>query len=196
MKRITLLAVTTASAATLAIPAFAGSLAAPKMEPAVTAPAPVQTPAPVMTNDWTGGYVGLGLGYDKAKSSPGASGSSGVGSLFAGYNYDFGKFVLGGEVGASKMHANYGAGTLKQTYDAKLKGGVDMGRTMVYGALGATHAQNVHGVGKLIGVGLDYQLTHNIVVGGEADYTMYSNGVANGTDLKNTQLQARVMFKF
>lgn len=192
MKRIHLLAVATSAATVFAVPAFAGNLKAPTPEPPVTTPAPV----PVMTSDWTGGYVGLGLGYDKAKSSPGSSGSSGIGSLYGGYNYDFGKFVLGGELGVGKMHAGYGAGTLKTTYDAKLRAGMDLGQTLVYGALGASHAQHVHGVGKLIGVGLDYKLTDHILVGGEADYMMYSNGVAPGTDLKNTQLQARVTFKF
>jgi outer membrane immunogenic protein len=194
MKRMTLLAVTAASATAIALPALAGNLKAPAPEPQVMPPAP--TPVPMATSDWTGGYVGLGLGYDKAKSSPGTSGSSGIGSLYGGYNYDFGKFVVGGELGMSRMHAGYGAGTLQTTYQAKLKGGMDLGRTMVYGALGAAHAEHVHGVGKLIGVGLDYRLTDNILVGAEADYTLYNNGVAAGTDLKNTSLQARVSFKF
>lgn len=196
MTRKIIVALATTAAAGFALPALAGNLKAPAPEPQVTAPAPV-APAPVMNGDWTGAYVGLGVGYDHAKSSPDVgSGSSGVGSIFGGYNYDFGKFVAGGEIGASKMHAGFGPNTLTSSYDAKLKGGMDLGRTMVYGAVGAVHGEHVHGVGKLIGVGLDYKLTDNILVGGEADYTQFNNGVASGTDLKNTSLQARVSFKF
>lgn len=196
MKRITLLAITTASASALALPALAGNLQAPKPEPQVAAPAPVAV-APMMTSDWSGGYVGLGFGYNKAKTSPDVgSGASGIGGVYGGYNYQFGKWVVGGEVGVNKMHSGYGADTLKTTYDAKLRGGYDLGSSMVYGTVGASHSEHVHGVGKLIGVGMDYKLNEHMIVGAEADYTLYNNGVAPGTDLKDTSLMARVTFKF
>lgn len=194
MKRIMHIALATATASAFALPALAGNLRAPQPEPEVT-PAPVAVaPAPVV-GDWTGGYAGVGLGWDQAKSDA-HKGTSGIGSVFAGYDYDFGKFVLGGELGANKSHASYGTGTLKTSYDAKVRGGVDLGKTLVYGALGAAHADGVHGVGKLIGVGVDYKLTDRILVGGEADYTQYNNGAGAGNDLKNTTLEARVSFKF
>ncbi len=197
MKRNLIVALATTSAVAFAIPAFAGNLKAPQPEAPVAVPAAAPVQAAPIGSDWTGAYVGLGLGYNHASTSPDVgSGTSGIGSVFGGYNYDFGKFVVGGELGMGRSHTGYGSGTMKTSYDAKVKGGVDLGRTMVYGALGAAHTDGVHGVGKLIGVGMDYKLTDNVLVGGEADYVGYSNGVAPGTDLRNTQLQARVAFKF
>lgn len=194
MKRIMHLAIAATAASALAVPAFAGNLTAPKTEPQVMAP-PAAAPAPAMpTSNWTGGYVGVGLGYDSANGPQ--TGNSGVGSVFAGYNYDFGKFVLGGEIGANKAHAGWGPHTLTNSYDAKIKGGVDMGRTLVYGAVGAEHADNVHGTAPLIGVGVDYKLTENILVGGEADYTHFKNADNAGNSLNNTRLEARVSFRF
>lgn len=196
MKRILQIALAAGLGSAFAVPALAGNLTQPKPEPQVApAPAPVVTaPAPA---DWTGGYAGVGLGYSKAKTSPDVgSGSSGIGSLYGGYNKQFGNFVVGGEVGLNKAHSNYGTGTLKTSYDAKLRGGYATGKTLIYGALGAAHADSVHGVGKMVGLGVDYKLTDKVVVGGEADYTAYKNGVASGTDLKNTTVQARVSFLF
>ncbi|MBI1217843.1 MAG: outer membrane beta-barrel protein [Rhodobacteraceae bacterium] len=196
MKVFTLVAVATTAATGFALPALAGSMQQPTVEAPVAVP--VQ-PAPVqMSNgDWTGAYVGMGLGYDHASTSPDiGSGSSGLGSVFAGYNYDFGKFVLGGEVAANKAHANWGGDTLKSTYDAKLRGGVDLGKTMVYATVGGEHADGVHGIGTMVGAGVDYKLTDRVIVGGEAGYTKYNNADGAGTDLKNTTLTARVAFKF
>ncbi|MDE3081354.1 MAG: outer membrane beta-barrel protein [Paracoccaceae bacterium] len=195
MKRIMHLALAATAASALAVPAFAGNLAAPKVEPQVAAPAAAApAPAAMPAGDWTGGYVGVGLGYDSANGPK--TGNSGVGSVFAGYNYDFGKFVLGGEIGANKAHAGWGPNTLTTSYDAKLKGGVGMGRTLFYGAVGAEHADNVHGTAPLIGIGVDYKLTDKILVGGEADYTHFKNADNAGNSLNNTRIQARVSFRF
>lgn len=196
MKLLTLVALATTVSTGLAVPALAGNLQKPVPEAQVVAPAPI-APAPMQTGDWTGGYVGLGLGYDHASTSPDiGSGSSGRGSVFGGYNYDFGKFVLGGELSANSAHANWGANTVKATYDAKLRGGVDLGRTLVYATVGGEHADGVHGVGTLVGAGVDYKLTDRVILGGEFDYTKYKNADNAGTDLKNTTLTARVAFKF
>jgi opacity protein-like surface antigen len=193
MKLLTLVALATTG---FALPALAGSLQQPAPEAQVAVPAPM-APAPMASGDWTGGYVGFGLGYDHANTKPDiGKGSSGLGSLFGGYNYDFGRFVLGGEVSANKSHANWGGNTLKTTYDAKLRGGVDLGKTLVYATVGGEHADGVHGVGTLVGAGVDYKLTDRIILGSELDYTKYGNADKAGTDLKNTTLTARVAFKF
>ena len=196
MKRIRHLAIVATAASAFAVPAFAGNLAAPQTEPPVAAPA-APTPAPVVApvTDWTGPYVGLGLGYINANGPQ--TGDSGQGSLFAGYNYDFGNFILGGEVGVNQADANWGGTNKLQTsYDAKVKGGVGFGRTMVYGTVGAQWADHVHGTGTLVGIGADYKLTDSILVGGEADYTHYGNADNAGNSLNNTTLMARVAFKF
>lgn len=196
MKVFTLVALATTAATGFALPALAGNMTQPTVEAPVATPAPVQQ-VQMANGDWTGGYVGVGVGYDKATTAPDiGSGSSGTGSIFGGYNYDFGKFVLGGEVAANRAHANWGAGTVKSTYDAKLRGGVDLGKTLVYATVGGEHAQGVRGVGTLIGAGVDYKLTDRMILGGELDYTKFNNADSAGTDLKNTTLTARVAFKF
>jgi opacity protein-like surface antigen len=196
MKLLTLVAVATTAASGFALPALAGNMTQPTVEAPVATPAPVQQ-VQMANGDWTGGYVGFGLGYDKATTSPDiGSGKSGMASIYGGYNYDFGKFVLGGEIAANKAHAGWGADTLKTTYDAKLRGGVDLGKTLVYATVGGEHANGVHGVGTLLGAGVDYKLTDRIILGGEADFTKFNNADNAGTDLKNTTLTARVAFKF
>ena len=144
MKLITLVALATTAVTGFALPALAGSLQQPVAEAPVAAPAPA-APVQMASGDWTGGYVGLGLGYDHAGTTPDiGSGSSGLGSIFGGYNYDFGRFVLGGELSANKAHANWGADTVKSTYDAKLRGGIDLGKTLVYATVGGEHADRGH----------------------------------------------------
>ena len=92
-----------ASAAVLASTAFAGatyagSLAEPVVEPVMTAP----VPAPDLGGDWTGFYTGLQLGYSDAEVDNGLEGDNGSYGFHAGYNYDFGRFVLGGELDYDK----------------------------------------------------------------------------------------------
>ena len=196
MTRKLIAALAATAAAGLAVPAFAGNLSQPKVEAPVAQPAPVAA-APMMTGDWTGAYAGLSMGYNHATTSPSiGSGSSGQAGIFGGYNYQFGRYVVGGEVGVNKAHANWGGNTLKTSYDAKLRGGVDLGKAMVYGTVGAKHAQDVHGVGTILGAGVDYKLTDRIILGGEADFTRWNNADNAGTDLKDTTLTARVAFKF
>lgn len=64
------------------------------------------TPAPVETytgGDWTGFYAGGQLGYADIDGTGAADGSGGTYGVHGGYNYDFGQFVLGGEVDYDKL---------------------------------------------------------------------------------------------
>ena len=196
MRKNTFIALATvASASMLTIPAFAGSLAAPAAEPVVT-PAPVVAAAPAF--NWTGAYVGADLGYNHAK--PCESGSSGAGGVFAGYNYDFGQWVLGSEVSYNKTHSGVSKGYVSSTSNVKVRGGYDFGRTLVYGTTGYSHAElkdngGDDGNGWLIGAGVDYAITDHLIAGGEVDYAKYHNEV-NDNKLKDTQVVARISYKF
>ncbi len=202
MKKLTVLA-TAMTAAMLSAPAFAGNLNAPKAEPevAMPAPAPVATPAAF---DWTGGYIGANLGYNNTSSNATASGNGAIGGLFAGYNYNLGHFVVGGELSADAANIGLkGGGKLSSLTALKLRAGVPVGsNTLVYGTIGAVQGSgNIAGAsithtGGLIGAGVDYAMTDHWVVGGELDYSRISNADKAGTNLENTSLLARVSYKF
>lgn len=151
---------------------------------------------PALAGNWNGAYAGLGVGADHAKTSPAQmSGTSGLASVYGGYRHDFGRAVLGGEVGVSKTHA-LGASSMSNLYDAKLTAGYDLGRTMVYGALGVAHAKNIHGIGETMGIGIDHAIGAHTTVGLEATHMFFNNGVASNMDLKNNLVQAKVGYRF
>ena len=201
MKKLSVL-VTAMSAAMLSVPAFAGNLNAPKAEPEVAMPAPAPVAAPPAF-DWTGGYIGANLGYNNVSSNATASGNGAIGGLFAGYNYNLGHFVLGGELSADAANIGLnGGGKLSSLTALKLRAGVPMDRTLVYGTIGAVQGSgNIAGAsitrtGGLIGAGVDYAMTDHWVVGGELDYSRINNADKAGTNLENTSIVARVSYKF
>lgn len=187
----------------LAAPAFAGSLDQPVTEPAIEA---VPQIAPVNTGgDWTGAYAGVQLGFGKVTSTGTAlEGQGALGGVHAGYNHDFGKLVLGGEVDWDKAKADLssGAGTLESIARLKLKAGADLGRVMVYGTAGVAQANATVGgaslsdTGVFGGLGLDYALSDKWVVGGEVLRHNFGNFDSSGIDLNATTVTARASLKF
>ena len=80
-----------APVALAALPAFAGSLDEPIVAPIPAAPVVVATGP-----DWTGGYIGAQLGYgDVDTDVDGVDGDGLIGGLIAGYDFDFGSYVVG-----------------------------------------------------------------------------------------------------
>ena len=199
MKKIAILTM----AGLMAAPAFAGSLDAPLVEPMIEPVA--AAPAPMMGGDWTGAYVGAQLGYGKATSTGTAlEGNGALGGVHAGYNYDFGKLVVGGEIDWDKANIDLsaGAGTLDSVARLKLKAGADLGRVLVYGTAGVAQANATVGgaslsdTGYFGGVGLDYALSDKWVVGGEVLGHRFSNFDSTGINLNATTVTARASLKF
>lgn len=166
--------------ALLAAPAFAGNLQEPVVEPIIAAPVQVQ---PI--SDWTGFYVGAQAGYGDVSSIDagdsdlanysdffdvgdgfvqGASLSpdGGLGGLHAGYLYDMGQWVIGGELdydwgnlkdstttsiigvdGDDEFVVGNASADLKvkDIARAKLLVGYDMGDGLLYGTAGAFRAK-------------------------------------------------------
>lgn len=197
MKRIvTLTAAATATAALLGAPAFAGGLSEPVVEAPVATPAPVPMPTPVAVSDWTGGYAGLSLGTAKIDAD-GDDDSSGTYGLFAGYGYDFGQFVLGGEYEYQGIDdLNVSGVDVDNTQRLKLRGGYDAGPALLYVTAGAERADTSTGDvdGRFAGVGVDYKLTEQFAVG--AEYLAHDYDEVNGVDADGDSFALRGSFRF
>jgi outer membrane immunogenic protein len=197
MKKLVPLAV----AAVLAAPAaFAGSAAAPLVEPQIAAPAAPAMPASV---DWTGPYAGVTLGFARTRWDEGRESHAG-GGAHIGYNSDMGNWVVGGELGlAPGFDQTIGDREIKWGAAARLKAGPKFGpggNTWGFGSLGLAHVRSddVNGGdrqnsnGWLVGVGASHMLQNNVIVTGEINHSRF-NGES---DFRSTGVALGVSFRF
>ena len=214
-----------------AVPAFAAGPVPVFEEPVVMVPETVMDPSA----DWTGGYVGAQLGWGWASGDSflefddlddvydidvDLDGNGLVGGFTAGYRYDFGQWVVGGEVQYDWAGVDFDefdinsdeievdvdleeeAGSLDQIWRLKAIAGFDVGRTLVYGSAGWAHASgeaggnDQSGEGWVVGAGADYALTESLAVGGEFMYHQFSDYGGVGADVNFTTLQAKLTYRF
>jgi len=196
MKKTTLAAVTALTTGALAVPAFAGNITPPPAEPVITTPTPVST---YSATDWTGGFVGGQIGYGDL-SGGGLSGDGVVGGVTAGYDYDFGNFVLGGAVDYSGTDITIGGNDVDSLARLKVRGGYDTGMGgLVYGQLGAVRADVANvgdDTGYLVGVGYEHMLNDNVSVKGEVNYHEFENFANTGVTFDATTAEVGVNFRF
>jgi len=183
-------------AAFMAAPALAGNVTEPAPEPVVAAP-----PAPV-TPDWTGFYGGGQLGWAWVDTNVGGvDGDDIIGGIVAGYDYDFGNWVVGGGLDYDFADVDL-SGTnvaLENVFRAKLRGGYKIGRGLAYGTGGYAYADTNNlgsDDGWFIGGGYEHLVTDNISVGGEVLYHEFDNFDGSGIDVDATTLQARATYRF
>ncbi len=189
-----------AAVTAIAMPALAGGLADPVIEPVL---------APVIVapgTDWTGPYVGVQLGYGDLDASGAATdqGSGVIGGLTAGYDYDFGQFVLGAGVDYdwADIDLDSGAGQLDNVARVKLRGGFDAGNALIYATGGAAFADATIGGtgfsdnGWFAGGGVEVMVTESFSVGGEVLYHQFDNFDSTGIDIDATTIQLRGLFRF
>lgn len=192
-----------ATATLLGAPAFAGGLADPAPEPVI---APVEQTVVSTDGDWGGAYVGAQLGFgDVDSNGAGLDGEGAIGGIHAGYLFDYGNFVAGAELNYDVSNIDLGtvAGDqLDSVARLKLIGGADLGRTLLYGTVGAAYAEaSVGGVdlsdnGFFAGLGAQYALSDQWSVGGEYLYHQFDDFDATGVDFDVQTLQAKVSFSF
>ena len=191
------LAFATLGASLFAVTAHAGGYVAPVVEPA---PAPIVTPVVTNVSDWSGFYAGLQYGQGDADFSfdgDSVSNDFDAYGLHAGYNRDFGQFVLGGELDYNRIDLDdAGEGDL-----VRLRGraGYDLGRFLPYVSLGAAHidADDLSETAFTYGIGADFKVTERVTVG--AEYTRQDfDDVADlsGVDLDTDMVQLRASFRF
>lgn len=192
-----------ALAVATAAPAFAGSLSQPAVDNSAVAPAidPIDLMDAQMSTDWTGGYIGLGLGSTNVGGDVDGDGTT-LG-LHAGYNMDLGDFVVGGELAYNPMDVEFDGGAGDFTsMTAKVRGGYDMGTVLPYVSLGVqrgtidTAGGDLTDTGMVYGVGVDYMLNQSMVLGGELSRASYDDFDGTGADVDTTTLGVRLSMKF
>ncbi len=137
--------------------------------------------------DWTGFYVGASVGYGFSADNIFLDGDDygldgGVAGVFGGFNYDLGQIVLGVEAafhGAAISNNTSTSGngydyTVNSITDVKARVGLDLGDFLVYGVGGGSvstyktlYYESYSEYGINVGLGIDYKMTDNIVVGVE-----------------------------
>lgn len=183
------------AAAFTATGALAGSVDAPAPDPVIVQP----TPAPVSYGgDWTGPYGGLTYGNLDAQAGGFTDNDLTFGG-FVGYDYDFGDFVVGGEYEYQDGgDVNLGGVDVDNVQRLKLRGGYDFGRTLVYATAGAAQVDTSIGdaTGAVGGVGIEYKVTDNFTVGGEALGHNFNDVGGTGVDAQAQTFNLRGAFRF
>ena len=184
--------------------------------------APMMAPVATAYN-WTGFYAGLDAGYSWGNvdaSSPAVSNFDADGFLlgaFAGYNYQFGSIVAGGEADIEWTNADGdsdGDSFLEKNWQGSLRGrvGYAIDRFMLFGTAGlaiadfdgdASAALDGHDsgteLGWTVGAGVDVAVTDNIFVRGEYRYADYGKVISNGgqhLDFNDHTVRLGVAYKF
>ena len=183
--------------------ASAGGLSEPVNPAPVTVPAPVVA-APVYGNDWTGFYAGGQLGYGNLQSDGFDEDIDGATyGVHAGYLYDFGSLVVGGEIDydATNIEDEVADVTLDSVARAKLKVGYDAGSFLPYLTGGVAQASvsgatELEDTGTFAGLGMDYAVTDSIRVGAEVLQHSFEDFDDSGLDIDATTASARISFSF
>ena len=179
--------------------------------------------------NWSGFYVGANAGYGFGRAQ--LSGNvvldqdiKGVlGGVQAGYNYDFGGFVLGveGDFQFADLKYTETVGGTTSTFSVdrfgtvRARAGVAVDRFLPFVtggvaiANGKVRAENAGGVvldvnqtsvGWTLGAGLEYAVTDNVTVKAEYLYTDFGKATFAGTNVdfaaKSNIVRAGVNFKF
>lgn len=173
--------------------------------------------------DWTGFYVGGQVGWmeveypTRSPAVPGGVLYDGNGSAFgfhAGYNHDFGDFVLGGEVSVDFPSVDIDITPTGRPAPrevdyfavAKFKAGYDAGRFLPYAVIGyasqdfkdtgalAAGSQTFDGVAY--GVGVNYRVGPNLIAGVEALWFDLDPSNTSFLTSEGTMLSLRLSYKF
>ncbi|ATF18307.1 outer membrane protein [Phaeobacter gallaeciensis] len=151
--------------------------------------------APGFAGDWSGFFLGASMA--RVQAAPSERGSVSASGLHLGYDHDFGRVVLGGEVEVDRSGRVRSDLTEEQTRRIKLRAGYDMGETLGYLTIGsarnetATDSDN----GAVYGLGLSYSLNRALRVSGEYLHQDASDGAAVQAPSRDI-LSIRASFQF
>lgn len=149
--------------------------------------------------DWTGFYAGINAGYGASDATSVVGPLNPHGPMIgvqAGYNYDFGKFLLGveGDLQWSGVKGTHTGPAITSTAaldyfgTLRLRGGLPLDRALPYVTAGVSFGQitgtstfgpgytsTAHGFGLAAGVGMEYALTDTITAKAEYLYVDYGD---------------------
>ncbi|PYE83657.1 outer membrane protein [Pseudoroseicyclus aestuarii] len=195
-------------AALIALPltataAFAGGMATPTVQPEPTV---VATPAPVATvADWSGFYAGLQYGQGNAETDGAVADLDAdfdAYGAFAGYQRDFGRFVLGGELDYNTVDVD-GLDEDADLTRLRAKMGYDAGRFLPYLTVGAAQVSldntaigDISETGVTYGIGADYLVTDRFSVGAEYTRNQFDEVENTDIDLDTDMVQVRAAYRF
>ncbi|WP_458790713.1 outer membrane protein [Yoonia sp. MH D7] len=175
--------------------AFAGGLA----EAVVVAAPVVVTAAPVvMSNDWTGFYVGGSFGKGEVDDGVSDELDADNYGVHAGYLRDYGSIVVGGELEYSRLDVD----TINDADVLRLKGrvGYDAGAFLPYLTAGAAQLSlkdaDLDDTGYFYGIGADYAFNDNFRVGAEVLQHEFEDFNDSGFDVSAQTLALRVSYSF
>ena len=192
------IAMIASAAALAATAATAGGIAEPVMSTPVAAP--VAAAPIVLTNDWSGFYVGGQIGAGSVELDGATTTDLDLNSygVQAGYLYDLGSFVVGGEASYNVLDID----TLGDDNSVTRVGaiaGFDAGRFMPYLA-GGYASLDTDALGQddgyYYGVGATYAVTDSINVGVEYLKHEFDDFNDTGTDVTADTTSLKVSYKF
>lgn len=160
------------------------------------------TAAPAMAGDWTGGYVGGQVGWSDINGPAARDGDGATYGLHGGYNYDYGDWVLGGELEWTHANITLGSGAGAANADnvlrAKLRLGYDFGDALGYVVAGGSRAFTSVGDdnGVVYGLGVAWAASDQWTVSGEYLHDDYNNFNGLGGDTSANTFSLRVSFQF
>lgn len=155
-----------------------------------------------MAADWTGGYIGAQIGAGRVSPTGGiASGSGNSFGLHGGYNYDFGDWVLGGEIDYDGENIDLGNPTaisVDGISRAKIKIGYDFGRALGYFVTGPARMKTSVGdaTDPFYGLGLTFFGSSNMLISGEYLFHDFKNVGGTGVDAEANTFTIRGSFRF
>ena len=129
---------------------------------------------------------------DSAKSDIDAYG------VHAGYQKDFGKYVLGGELAYDRVDPK-DDDSKGDMYRLRARAGYDLGRVMPYVTVGAAHLKDddFSETGLTYGIGADFKVTDRVTVGAEYSRTNFKDVAdVKGADLDTNLVQLRAAYHF
>lgn len=207
------LAITAATLATLALPAFAGG-------PTVVAddPMPAAMAAPAPAHDWSGPYVGLSYGRTSADIEFSTGGAfdfnnGNIAGIYGGYLFQRGSLVYGGELAYGRINDSFVPGgfgdddVIERALDLKARVGFAANRALIYGVVGYSQFNYFEptGVdmdldGLSLGLGADVAVTERLTMGleylsrdGSGDDSLGS-GVSGDAKLDTFSLRVGLAF--
>lgn len=149
--------------------------------------------------DWTGFYIGGQIGAAFGDADISGDDESVIGGVTLGYDYDFGRWVLGGALDYDFTDFDIAPGSsVEEIFRLKLRGGPKIGRGLLYGAGGCANADSDNSGdedGWFLGGGYEYMVNDRFSVGGEVLYHEF-DGFAGTNDVEATSVQIRATFRF